>query len=56
MRKLSTSNNSVPEMKLRNDFMYYLVMNIQNNTLKSPFIDDPPNGTLLEIGHLLVNM
>lgn len=54
MRKLATCNHSVNEMKLRNDFMYYLVLNVQNGELKPPFTDNPPSGALPALAHLLV--
>lgn len=53
MRKLTTCNRSIEEMKLRNDFMYYLVMNVQNGELRPPFTENPPAGPLPGIAHLL---
>ncbi|XP_018335228.1 uncharacterized protein LOC108744122 [Agrilus planipennis] len=53
MRKLSTSNRTIDEMKLRNDFMYYLVMNLQTMELSPPFNDNPPPCPLQTIAHLL---
>lgn len=53
MRKLTTCNRSIEEMKLRNDFMYYLVMNVQNGELRPPFTENPPPGPLPSIAHLL---
>lgn len=55
MRKLTTCNRSIEEMKLRNDFMYYLVLNVQNGELRPPFTDNPPPGALPAIAHLLVS-
>lgn len=54
MRKLSTCNKSVDEMKLRNDFIYYLVLNAQEGELKAPFNEAPPTGPLLECAKMLV--
>lgn len=54
MRKLTTCNRCIEEMKLRNDFMYYLVLNVQNGELRPPFTDNPPHGALPAIAHLLV--
>lgn len=56
MRKLSTCNRTINEMKLRNDFMYYLVLNVQNAELRPPFTDYPPTGPLPSLAHLLVYM
>lgn len=56
MRKLASCNQSVAEMKLRNDFMYHLVVNIQNHKLKEPFTDEPPHTALQELVHLLVGI
>ncbi|GLV34145.1 uncharacterized protein CBL_00074 [Carabus blaptoides fortunei] len=53
MRKLSACNESVAEMKLRNDFMYHLVVNIQNHKLKEPFTEEPPHTGLQDIIHKL---
>lgn len=54
MRKLATCNKSIEEMKLRNDFMYYLVLNVQNGELRPPFDEYPPSGPLPDIAQLLV--
>lgn len=54
MRKLSTCNRSVDEMKLRNDFIYYLVLNAQEGELKPPFNEMPPSGPLLDLAKMLV--
>lgn len=43
------------EMKLRNDFMYFLVLNVQEGELKEPFNKPPPNQPLLTMTNLLVN-
>ncbi|XP_060521513.1 uncharacterized protein LOC132699066 [Cylas formicarius] len=53
MKKLATCNRSIAEMKLRNDFMYYLVVNVQQGELQPPFTELPPAGPLPEIAHLL---
>ncbi|XP_065161314.1 uncharacterized protein [Atheta coriaria] len=53
MRKLIACRRSVEEMKLRNDFMYYLVLNVQNRDLRPPFHESPPPGPLPELSHLL---
>lgn len=54
MKKLSTCNHSVNEIKLRNDFMYYLIVNVQNGELQFPFNENPPTKPLPSIAHLLV--
>ncbi|XP_069696789.1 uncharacterized protein [Periplaneta americana] len=46
MRKLAAFHNTINEMRLRNDYMYYLVVNVQKGELKAPFNDNPPNGNL----------
>lgn len=56
MRKLATCNRSIDEMKLRNDFMYYLVLNVQNGELRPPFNENPPTGPLPDIAQLLVGI
>ncbi|KAL1488655.1 hypothetical protein ABEB36_014455 [Hypothenemus hampei] len=53
MKKLATCNRSIEEMKLRNDFMYYLVVNIQQGELLPPFTEPPPQSPLPDITHLL---
>ncbi|XP_069697405.1 uncharacterized protein [Periplaneta americana] len=49
MRKLAACNRSIDEMRLRNDFMYYLVLNVQKGELKPPFTESPPIGPLPNI-------
>ncbi|XP_067005638.2 uncharacterized protein [Anabrus simplex] len=46
LNKLSNCNRSIDEMRLRNDFMYYLVLNVQNGELRPPFNSNPPAGKL----------
>nr|XP_024216166.1 uncharacterized protein LOC112210605 [Halyomorpha halys] len=53
MRKLSGCNRSLAEMKLRNEFMYSLVVSIQSGNLSPPFNDNPPAGSLQSLGVLL---
>ncbi|XP_073998537.1 uncharacterized protein [Rhodnius prolixus] len=53
LRKLSLCNRSLQEMKLRNDFMYHLVLNIQSGELQPPFSQNPPAGPLPTIAQLL---
>ncbi|EFA08209.1 uncharacterized protein LOC103313929 [Tribolium castaneum] len=53
MKKLSTCNRTLNEIKLRNDFMYYLIVNIQNGELQPPFNENPPQKPLPSIAHLL---
>lgn len=55
MKKLTTCNRTIEEMKLRNDFMYYLVINIQQGELQTPFTDNPPTSPLPNIANLLVS-
>lgn len=43
-------------MKLRNDFLYYLVLNAQEGELRPPFNEAPPNGPLLELAKMLVSI
>nr|CAH7752652.1 unnamed protein product [Callosobruchus chinensis] len=53
MKKLTTCNRSIEDMQLRNDFMYYLVINIQQGELQPPFTENPPTAQLPSIAHLL---
>ncbi|XP_050511699.1 uncharacterized protein LOC126887847 [Diabrotica virgifera virgifera] len=53
MKKLTNCNRSIEEMMLRNDFMYYLVVNIQQGELQPPFTENPPSSALPNIAHLL---
>lgn len=55
MKKLTTCNRTMEEMKLRNDFMYYLVINVQQGELQPPFTDNPPTSPLPHIANLLVS-
>ncbi|KAK2582779.1 hypothetical protein KPH14_005044 [Odynerus spinipes] len=53
LRFLKNSARSVDEMRLRNDFMYFLVLNVQGGELKAPFNKPPPNKSLLSMAKLL---
>lgn len=54
MKKLSNCNRTVNEIKLRNDFMYYLIVNMQKGELQPPFNENPPQKPLPSIAHFLV--
>lgn len=56
MKKLSTCNRTINEMSLRNDFMYYLIVNMQNGELQPPFNENPPQKPLPSIAHFLVTI
>uniref|UniRef100_A0A8D9BT53 DUF4485 domain-containing protein n=1 Tax=Cacopsylla melanoneura TaxID=428564 RepID=A0A8D9BT53_9HEMI len=54
MRKLLSCAQTIEEMKLRNDFMYYLVLNLQAGELQAPFtLSPPPPGPLGSLLSLL---
>ncbi|KAF7393256.1 hypothetical protein HZH66_009089 [Vespula vulgaris] len=53
LRFLKNCAKSMNEMKLRNDFMYFLVLNVQEGELKEPFNKPPPNQPLLTMTNLL---
>ncbi|KAF5283480.1 hypothetical protein FQR65_LT13868 [Abscondita terminalis] len=53
MKKLARCNRTINEMKLRNDFIYYLVLNVQKGELRPPFNENPPPGPLPSLAHLL---
>ncbi|XP_015190987.1 PREDICTED: uncharacterized protein LOC107074251 [Polistes dominula] len=52
-RFLKNCTKSIDEMKLRNKFMYFLVLNVQDGELKTPFNKPPPNQPLLTMTNLL---
>lgn len=53
VHKLLASNKTVAEMKIRNDFMFQLVMTVQEGTLKAPFNQYPPSLPLNNLAYLL---
>lgn len=55
IRKLSGCNTSLKELRLRNDFMYYLVLYLRNGDLKPPFNLPPSMNKLEELVHNLVS-
>ena len=56
MRKLASCNRNIEEMRVRNDLMYYLVLNVQKGELKPPFTDSPPQGPLPVMSQYTVSM
>ncbi|KAL0279281.1 UNVERIFIED_CONTAM: hypothetical protein PYX00_000876 [Menopon gallinae] len=44
--KIMKSNKTLNDLRLRNDFMSYLSMNVQSGELKAPFDQDPVRGPL----------
>lgn len=56
LRFLMNAGNNIVEMRLRNDFMHYLVLNLQESHLRPPFDKPPPNiDHLREIADLIVS-
>ncbi|XP_025422826.1 uncharacterized protein LOC112692380 [Sipha flava] len=53
VHKLLSSNKTVAEMKLRNDFMAQLVFSVQQGELNSPFNQYPPSSPLSNLTYLL---
>ncbi|KAI4479494.1 hypothetical protein M0804_010891 [Polistes exclamans] len=53
---MNNTSNDIVEIRLRNDFMHYLVLNLQEGQLKSPFDKPPPIiGSLTEIADFIPN-
>lgn len=56
IQKLTTTNQSMEEVRLRNDFLFYLARNCEEGTLMPPFDQRPPAGYVLNSTHLMVNV
>lgn len=52
--KIMKSNKTLSDLKLRNDFMSYLSMNVHSGELKAPFDQDPVRGPLKLVAKDLV--
>lgn len=46
IKKLGKSHKTLNELRLRNDFIYYLARNVENGILEPPFNEDPPQKSL----------
>ncbi|XP_011308538.1 uncharacterized protein [Fopius arisanus] len=54
LKYLMSFNEKLPEMELRNDFMYHLILNLQNASLKPPFDSHPSMTTsILKLAHFM---
>nr|CAD7448027.1 unnamed protein product [Timema bartmani] len=53
MSKLRRYSRTEHEMRMRNDFLYYLALNLQNGELRPPFTENPPVGPLHTVLHML---
>ncbi|XP_015112633.1 uncharacterized protein LOC107038203 [Diachasma alloeum] len=54
LKYLMSFNENLSEMELRNDFMYHLVLNMQEGSLKPPFSSQPSTKTpISELTHLI---
>lgn len=53
VHKLLVSNKTVAEMKIRNDFMFQLVITVEEGTIKPPFNQYPPSFLLNNLAYLL---
>lgn len=56
IQKLSTTNQSMEEVRLRNDFLFYLARSCEEGTLLPPFDQRPPTGYVLNSSHLMVTV
>ncbi|XP_065087229.1 uncharacterized protein LOC135708962 [Ochlerotatus camptorhynchus] len=56
LHKLSTTNQSLEEVRLRNDFLFYLSRNCEEGTLLPPFDQKPPPGYVLNATHLMPSL
>lgn len=54
IEKLSTTNQSLEEIRLRNDFLFFLSRNCEDGTLQSPFDQRPSAGYELNLSNLPV--
>lgn len=53
---MNNTSNDIVEIRLRNDFMHYLVLNLQEGQLRSPFDKPPPiTASLTEIADFIVS-
>lgn len=53
---MNNTSNDIVEIRLRNDFMHYLVLNLQEGQLRSPFDKPPPIiASLTEIADFIVS-
>ncbi|XP_043683086.1 uncharacterized protein LOC122636177 [Vespula pensylvanica] len=56
LRFLMKTNHDIAAMRLRNDFMHYLVLNLQESQLRPPFDKPPPSiECLMDIAKLIVS-
>ncbi|XP_055614662.1 uncharacterized protein LOC129760988 [Uranotaenia lowii] len=51
--KLAHTNQTLEEVRLRNDFLFYLSSNCEQGTLQAPFDQRPPPGYVLNATHLI---
>lgn len=53
VHKLLSSNKTMSEMRLRNEFMFHLVIAVQEGELRPPFNQNPPSSPLSNLRYLL---
>lgn len=53
VHKLLSSNKTMSEMRLRNEFMFHLVIAVQEGELRAPFNQNPPSSPLSNLRYLL---
>ncbi|XP_058451462.1 uncharacterized protein LOC131430466 [Malaya genurostris] len=56
LHKLSNTNQSLEEIRLRNDFLFYLSRNCEDGNLLPPFDQKPPAGYALDATHLMPSL
>ncbi|XP_055547989.1 uncharacterized protein LOC129731765 [Wyeomyia smithii] len=55
IHKLHRTNQSLEEVRLRNDFLFYLARNCEDGTLLPPFDQRPEDGYVLNASHLMAH-
>uniref|UniRef100_A0A1Q3FZZ9 DUF4485 domain-containing protein n=1 Tax=Culex tarsalis TaxID=7177 RepID=A0A1Q3FZZ9_CULTA len=55
LHKLTGANQTLEEVQLRNDFLFYLARNCEQGALLPPFDQQPPPGYVLNSAHLMPN-
>lgn len=54
IQKFYKMDNNIEEQMLRNDYMWFLRVQLDSRLLNKPFLSNPPKGTLLPIAEAVV--
>lgn len=55
LQKLHEVDGDIDVLKVRNEYMWFLLLSLQSRKITQPFSNDPPQGELQELKNIIVS-